>query len=131
MLSVARGVSESKTVSQIDGGNTTPDWQLNLLLEAVEFSLRLMLGGYDADRARSSLAFRGFTPIAMIAIGYRIAASLTIWMRSCAGRSSLHASGSRLARSHSPGNGTRRTRNKKRGQMIPYLLQFVFIQISK
>jgi len=72
MLSVARETFEQNGKpnrwAQHDTGLATE----NLLLEAVELGLAAHpMGGYDADRARSEFGIpEGFTPIAMIAIGY-------------------------------------------------------------
>jgi nitroreductase len=72
MLSVARETFEQNGKpnrwAQHDTGLATE----NLLLEAVELGLAAHpMAGYDADRARSEFGIpEGFTPIAMIAIGY-------------------------------------------------------------
>ncbi|MEK6285342.1 MAG: nitroreductase family protein [Acidobacteriota bacterium] len=72
MLSVARETFEQSGKpnrwAQHDTGLATE----NLLLEAVELGLAAHpMAGYDADRARSEFGIaEGFTPIAMIAIGY-------------------------------------------------------------
>lgn len=72
MLSVARDTFEQNGKpnrwAQHDTGLATE----NLLLEAVELGLAAHpMAGYDADRARSEFGIpAGFTPIAMIAIGY-------------------------------------------------------------
>jgi nitroreductase len=72
MLSVARETFEQNGKpnrwAQHDVGLATE----NLLLEAVELGLAAHpMAGYDADRARSEFGIpEGFTPIAMIAIGY-------------------------------------------------------------
>lgn len=72
MLSVARETFEHNGKpnrwAQHDTGLATE----NLLLEAVELGLAAHpMAGYDADRARSEFEIpEGFTPIAMIAIGY-------------------------------------------------------------
>lgn len=72
MLSVARETFEHNGKpnrwAQHDTGLATE----NLLLEAVELGLAAHpMAGYDADRARSEFGIpEGFTPIAMIAIGY-------------------------------------------------------------
>jgi nitroreductase len=72
MLSVARETFEQNGKpnrwAQHDTGLATE----NLLLEAVELGLAAHpMAGYDADRARSEFRIPGgFTPIAMIAIGY-------------------------------------------------------------
>lgn len=72
MLSVARETFEKNGKpnrwAQHDVGLATE----NLLLEVVELGLAAhAMAGYDADRARSEFGIpEGFTPIAMIAIGY-------------------------------------------------------------
>jgi len=72
MLSVARDTFEQNGKpnrwAQHDVGLATE----NLLLEAVELGLAAHpMAGYDAERARSEFGIpEGFTPIAMIAIGY-------------------------------------------------------------
>jgi nitroreductase len=72
LLSVARETFEQNGKpnrwAQHDTGLATE----NLLLEAVELGLGAHpMAGYDADRARSEFRIPdGFTPIAMIAIGY-------------------------------------------------------------
>ena len=72
MLSVARETFEyngkPNRWAQHDTGLATE----NLLLEAVNLGLSAHpMAGYDADRARSEFGIpEGFTPIAMIAIGY-------------------------------------------------------------
>ena len=72
MLSVARDTFEQNGKpnrwAQHDTGLATE----NLLLEAVELGLATHpMAGYDADRARNEFGIpEGFTPIAMIAIGY-------------------------------------------------------------
>lgn len=72
ILSVARETFEyngkPNRWAQHDTGLATE----NLLLEAVELGLAAHpMAGYDADRARSEFGIpEGFTPIAMIAIGY-------------------------------------------------------------
>lgn len=72
MLSVARETFEQNGKpnrwAQHDTGLATE----NLLLEAVEVGLAAHpMAGYDAERARSEFGIpEGFTPIAMIAIGY-------------------------------------------------------------
>ncbi|HYV04713.1 MAG TPA: nitroreductase family protein [Blastocatellia bacterium] len=72
MLSVARDTFEKNGKpnrwAQHDAGLATE----NLLLEAVELGLAAHpMAGYDADRARTEFGIpEGFTPIAMIAIGY-------------------------------------------------------------
>jgi nitroreductase len=72
MLSIARDTFEHNGKpnrwAQHDAGLATE----NLLLEAVELGLAAHpMAGYDADRARSEFGIpEGFTPIAMIAIGY-------------------------------------------------------------
>jgi nitroreductase len=72
MLSVSRESFEQNGKpnrwAQHDTGLATE----NLLLEAVELGLAAHpMAGYDADRARSEFGIPdGFTPIAMIAIGY-------------------------------------------------------------
>lgn len=72
MLSVARETFElngkPNRWAQHDVGLATE----NLLLEAVELGLAAHpMAGYDAERARSEFGIpEGFTPIAMIAIGY-------------------------------------------------------------
>ncbi|MEK6304427.1 MAG: nitroreductase family protein [Acidobacteriota bacterium] len=72
MLSVVRDTFEQNGKpnrwAQHDAGLATE----NLLLEAVELGLAAHpMAGYDADRARSEFSIpEGFTPIAMIAIGY-------------------------------------------------------------
>jgi nitroreductase len=72
MLSVARETFEHNGKpnrwAQHDTGLATE----NLLLEAVELGLAAHpMAGYDADRARREFEIpEGFTPIAMIAIGY-------------------------------------------------------------
>jgi nitroreductase len=72
MLSVARETFEQNGKpnrwAQHDTGLATE----NLLLEAVELGLAAHpMAGYDVDRARSEFGIpEGFTPIAMIAIGY-------------------------------------------------------------
>ena len=72
MLSVARETFEQNGKpnrwAQHDVGLATE----NLLLEAVELGLAAHpMAGYDAERARSEFGIlEGFTPIAMIAIGY-------------------------------------------------------------
>jgi nitroreductase len=72
MLSVARETFEQNGKpnrwAQHDTGLATE----NLLLEAVELGLAAHpMAGYDAGRARSEFGIpEGFTPIAMIAIGY-------------------------------------------------------------
>jgi nitroreductase len=72
MLSVARETFEKNGKpnrwAQHDVGLATE----NLLLEAVQLGLAAHpMAGYDADRARSDFGIpHGFTPIAMIAIGY-------------------------------------------------------------
>jgi nitroreductase len=72
MLSVARETFEQNGKpnrwAQHDTGLATE----NLLLEAVELGLAAHpMAGYDAERARSEFGIpEGFTPIAMIAIGY-------------------------------------------------------------
>lgn len=72
MLSVARETFEQtgkpNRWAQHDTGLATE----NLLLEAVELGLAAHpMAGYDAERARSEFGIpEGFTPIAMIAIGY-------------------------------------------------------------
>ena len=72
MLSVARETFEQSGKpnrwAQHDTGLATE----NLLLEAVELGLAAHpMAGYDADRARNEFGIpEGFTPIAMIAIGY-------------------------------------------------------------
>ncbi|HWN99262.1 MAG TPA: nitroreductase family protein [Blastocatellia bacterium] len=72
MLSVARDTFEQNNKAnrwaQHDTGLATE----NLLLEAVELGLAAHpMAGYDAERARSEFGIPdGFTPIAMIAIGY-------------------------------------------------------------
>ena len=78
MLSVSRETFEKNGKpnrwAQHDTGLATE----NLLLEAVELGLAAHpMAGYDADRARSEFGIpEGFTPIAMIAIGYPYRASL-------------------------------------------------------
>ncbi|HLF85198.1 MAG TPA: nitroreductase family protein [Blastocatellia bacterium] len=78
MLSVARETFEQNGKpnrwAQHDTGLATE----NLLLEAVELGLAAHpMAGYDADRARSEFGIpEGFTPIAMIAIGYPYRAKL-------------------------------------------------------
>ncbi len=78
MLSVARDTFERNGKpnrwAQHDTGLATE----NLLLEAVELGLAAhSMAGYDADRARSEFGIpEGFTPIAMIAIGYPYRGSL-------------------------------------------------------
>ena len=72
MLSVARETFEKNGKpnrwAQHDTGLATE----NLLLQAVELGLAAHpMAGYDADRARSEFGIPdGFTPIAMVAIGY-------------------------------------------------------------
>ena len=72
MLSVARETFEQNGKpnrwAQHDTGLATE----NLLLQAVELGLAAHpMAGYDADRARSEFGIPdGFTPIAMVAIGY-------------------------------------------------------------
>lgn len=72
MLSVARETFEQNGKpnrwAQHDTGLATE----NMLLEAVELGLAAHpMAGYDADRARTEFGIpEGFTPIAMIAIGY-------------------------------------------------------------
>lgn len=72
MLSVARDTFEQNGKpnrwAQHDTGLATE----NLLLQAVELGLAAHpMAGYDADRTRSEFGIpEGFTPIAMIAIGY-------------------------------------------------------------
>jgi nitroreductase len=72
MLSVARDTFEQSGKpnrwAQHDTGLATE----NLLLEGVELGLAAhAMAGYDADRARREFGIpEGFTPIAMIAIGY-------------------------------------------------------------
>ena len=72
MLSVARETFEHNGKpnrwAQHDTGLATE----NLLLQAVDLGLAAHpMAGYDADRARSEFGIpEGFTPIAMIAIGY-------------------------------------------------------------
>lgn len=72
MISVARETFEQNGKpnrwAQHDTGLATE----SLLLEAVELGLAAHpMAGYDADRARSEFGIpEGFTPIAMIAIGY-------------------------------------------------------------
>ena len=78
MLSVTRETFEQNGKpnrwAQHDTGLATE----NLLLEAVEMGLAAHpMAGYDADRARREFGIpEGFTPIAMIAIGYPYRASL-------------------------------------------------------
>ncbi|MFY9608428.1 MAG: nitroreductase family protein [Blastocatellia bacterium] len=78
MLSVARDTFEQNgrpnRWAQHDTGLATE----NLLLEAVELGLAAHpMAGYGADRARSDFGIpEGFTPIAMIAIGYPYRGSL-------------------------------------------------------
>jgi nitroreductase len=78
MLSVTRETFEKNGKpnrwAQHDTGLATE----NLLLEAVEMGLAAHpMAGYDAERARSEFGIpEGFTPIAMIAIGYPYRASL-------------------------------------------------------
>ena len=78
MLSVARETFEQNGKpnrwAQHDTGLATE----NLLLEAVELGLAAHpMAGYDADRARRDFGIpEGFTPIAMIAIGYPYRGSL-------------------------------------------------------
>lgn len=72
MLSVARETfvhnGKPNRWAQHDAGLATE----NLLLEAVDLGLAAHpMAGYDADRARTDFGIpEGFTPIAMIAIGY-------------------------------------------------------------
>src|SRR5262249_7020882 len=72
LLSVARETFEKNGKpnrwAQHDVGLATE----NLFLEAVEMGLAAhAMAGYDADRAREEFGIpEGFTPIAMIAIGY-------------------------------------------------------------
>jgi nitroreductase len=78
MLSVARETFEQNGKpnrwAQHDTGLATE----NLLLEAVELGLAAHpMAGYDAQRARTEFGIpEGFTPIAMIAIGYPYRGSL-------------------------------------------------------
>ncbi|MEK6324828.1 MAG: nitroreductase family protein [Acidobacteriota bacterium] len=72
MLSVARETFEQNGKPNRWAQNDTGLATENLLLEAVELGLAAHpMAGYDADRARSEFGIpEGFTPIAMIAIGY-------------------------------------------------------------
>jgi nitroreductase len=78
LLSVSRETFEQNGKpnrwAQHDTGLATE----NLLLEAVELGLAAHpMAGYDAERARSEFGIpEGFTPIAMIAVGYPYQASL-------------------------------------------------------
>lgn len=79
LLSVARETFEQtgkpNRWAQHDTGLATE----NLLLEAFELGLAAHpMGGYDADRARAEFEIPdGFTPIAMIAIGYQYRGKLS------------------------------------------------------
>jgi len=72
MISVARETFEHNGAPNRWGQHDTGLATENLLLEAVELGLAAHpMGGFDANRARSEFGIpEGFTPMAMIAIGY-------------------------------------------------------------
>ncbi|HSB09285.1 MAG TPA: nitroreductase family protein [Blastocatellia bacterium] len=78
MISVARETFEHNGTPNRWGQHDTGLATENLLLEAVELGLAAhAMGGFDADRARSEFGIPdGYTPMAMIAIGYPYRANL-------------------------------------------------------